>query len=239
MSRVISGVELLGAWASPYSIRVQIALNLKSIPYEFTEEKFYTSNKSARLLEANPIHKKIPVLIHDSKPISESLIILQYIDEKWSCNGPSILPSDPYDRAMARFWAAYVDDKWFPAFKELEKASRDEDRGAIIERIHEGAMLLEETFVKCSKLKAYFGGDSLGYIDLVLGSYLGFIELTESATGLKIFEEMRTPRLARWAQRLSLDDAAKDVLPDAQKLFEFYMMVRESQKLEQINFLLR
>lgn len=111
MSRETSGVELLGAWASPYSIRVQIALNLKSIPYEFTEEKFYTSNKSARLLEANPVHKKIPVLIHGGKHISESLIILQYIDEVWPSNGPSILPSDPYDRAMARFWAAYVDDK--------------------------------------------------------------------------------------------------------------------------------
>ncbi|XP_057777069.1 glutathione S-transferase U17-like [Salvia miltiorrhiza] len=230
MRRATSGVELLGSWASPYSIRVQIALNLKSIPYEFIEEKFYTSNKSARLLEANPIHKKIPVLIHDQKPISESLIILQYIDEAWPSNGPPILPSDPYDRAIARFWAAYVDEKWFPAFKELEKASGDEARGAIVERIHEGAVLLEEAFVKCSRSKAYFGGDSLGYIDVVLGSYLGWIELTESATGLKILEEMRTPRLARWAARLSLDDAAKDVLPDAHKLLEFYMMVQHSQK---------
>ncbi|XP_042023542.1 glutathione S-transferase U17-like [Salvia splendens] len=232
MSRETCGVELLGAWASPYSIRVQIALNLKSIPYQFTEEKFYTSNKSARLLEANPVHKKIPVLVHDGKPISESLIILQYIDEVWPSNVPSILPSDPYDRAMACFWAAYVDDKWFPAFRELEKASGDEERGAIVERIHEGAVLLEKSFVKCSRLKAYFGGDRLGYMDLVLGSYLGFIKVTESATGLVIFEEMRTPRLARWAQRFSLHEAAKDVLPDAQKLYEFYIMVRDSQKIE-------
>lgn len=122
--------------------------------------------------------------------------------------------------------------QWFPAFKELEKASGDEERGAIVERIHEGAVLLEESFVKCCRLKAYFGGDSLGYIDIVLGSYLGFIKLTESATGIKIFEEMRTPGLARWAQRLSSHEAAKDVLPDAQKLFHFYMMVQESQKIE-------
>ncbi|KAF8391043.1 hypothetical protein HHK36_023343 [Tetracentron sinense] len=32
----------------------------------------------------NPVHKKIPVLIHNGKPISESLIIVQYIDEIYS-----------------------------------------------------------------------------------------------------------------------------------------------------------
>lgn len=105
-----NGVEILGAWASPYSIRLKIALNLKSIDYEFMEEDFYNI-KSARLLKANPVYKKLPVLIHDQKPICESLIILQYIDEAWTGKGPSLLPSDPYDRAIARFWAAYLDDK--------------------------------------------------------------------------------------------------------------------------------
>lgn len=100
-------LQLLGSWASPFATRVQVALKLKSIEYEFIEENFY-SEKSERLLKANPVHKKIPVLVHNQKPICESLVILQYIDDAWA-DGPSILPSDPYDRAMARFWASYVD----------------------------------------------------------------------------------------------------------------------------------
>lgn len=101
-------VKILGAWPSPYVMRPRIALNIKSVAYDFLEEQF--GSKSELLLKSNPVYKKIPVLIHDGKPISESLIIVQYIDEVWN-SGPSILPSDPYDRAIARFWATYIDDK--------------------------------------------------------------------------------------------------------------------------------
>ncbi|KAL0364107.1 UNVERIFIED_CONTAM: Glutathione S-transferase U17 [Sesamum angustifolium] len=98
-----AGVQLLGSRASPFSNRVQLALKLKSVEYEFVEEVFY-ANKSERLLNANPVYQKIPVLIHDAKPVCESLVIVEYIDEAWTGNGPSILPSDSYERAIARFW---------------------------------------------------------------------------------------------------------------------------------------
>ncbi|GAA0178995.1 transferase [Lithospermum erythrorhizon] len=101
-------VKLLGTFNTFLVLRVKIALNIKSVNYEYVEENLIS--KTEMLLKSNPVYKKIPVLIHDEKPVCESLIIVEYIDETWS-SGPSILPSDPYDRAIARFWATYVDDK--------------------------------------------------------------------------------------------------------------------------------
>ncbi|PIN05641.1 Glutathione transferase [Handroanthus impetiginosus] len=102
-------VKLLGHTLSPYVLRARIALNIKSIEHEFQQEDVLVK-KSDLLLKSNPVHKKIPVLIHGGRPICESPVILHYIDEVWT-SGPSILPSDPYDRAIARFWCAYIDEK--------------------------------------------------------------------------------------------------------------------------------
>lgn len=101
---------LLDLWASPFGMRCRIALAEKGVKYESREEEDLVHNKSALLLQMNPVHKKVPVLIHNGKPICESTIIVQYIDEVWKNKAP-LLPADPYQRAQARFWVDYVDKK--------------------------------------------------------------------------------------------------------------------------------
>lgn len=101
-------IMLLDFWPSMFGMKVRIALREKGLKYESREEDLF--NKSSLLLEMNPIHKKIPVLIHNGKPICESQIIVQYIDDVWNHESP-LLPFHPYDRAKARFWANYIDKK--------------------------------------------------------------------------------------------------------------------------------
>ncbi|GJM93503.1 hypothetical protein PR202_ga10065 [Eleusine coracana subsp. coracana] len=154
-------LQVLGTWSSPWVIRVRVALALKGLRYEYAEEDL--ANKSDLLLRSNPVHKKVPVLIHGGRPVCESLVSLQYIDEAWAGAGTTpLLPSDPYDRATARFWATYVNDTFFPSWRALFKSTTDEQRAAAFESVVPAVEPLERAFRECSKGKAFFGGDVVG-----------------------------------------------------------------------------
>ncbi|XAR55892.1 Glutathione transferase [Bertholletia excelsa] len=214
----MASLKLIGARPSPYVNRVQFALNLKSLDYEFLVEKFGT--KSELLLKSNPVHKKIPVLIHDDKPICESLIIVEYIDEIWT-SGPPLLPSDPYDRALARFWAAYIDDKWAPLLRELRTAQEEEEKKRVLDQMFQVLIQLEGAYRQCSKGKAFFGGDNVGYLDIALGGFLGWMKVAEKLIGVRLLDEAKTPALVGWAERFCSHDALKDAVPTAEELLEF------------------
>ncbi|OIW20413.1 hypothetical protein TanjilG_11104 [Lupinus angustifolius] len=214
-------VKLIGAWASPFVWRARVALNFKSVKFESIEETM--GPKSQLLLESNPVYKKIPVLIHAGKPISESLIIMQYIDETWT-SGSSILPSDPYDRAIARFWAYYFDDKLSPTIRSISVAQGDEKK-KLIKELGEGIVLVEDALKKISKGKDYFGGDQIGYLDIVFGSIFPWLRVVETLNEVKLVDEATTPGLVNWGEKYPKHDVVKDVLPEHEKLIEYAKFV--------------
>ena len=91
---------------------------------------------------------------------------------------------------------------------------------------------LEEAFRSCSKGKDFFGGDAIGYLDIAVGSHLGWLTASEKMAGIKFLDEEKTPGLLRWAERFRSHWAVKELMPDTEKVIEFAHLLRIKLKAE-------
>ncbi|KAK8506452.1 hypothetical protein V6N12_034183 [Hibiscus sabdariffa] len=213
-----SNVKLVGYWPSPFALRARLALHLKSVSYEFIEENLLEP-RSELLLKLNPLHKKIPVLIHHGEPIIESQAIVEYIDEVWP-NAPSILPSDARQRADARIWVSYIDERADCRDRGCQEGSNSGTRrnggnvGESLEKVEQ-----RETF---SSVEITSDTSTLHSVRSFSGS-----KSSTSLTRPSYFPEAKTPCLLRWAHKSFFSHAAvKDLLPDPEKLAEYAVKLR-------------
>ncbi|KAK4858441.1 hypothetical protein QYF36_016450 [Acer negundo] len=204
-------VVLLGLWASTFAMRVRIALAEKGIKYESKEENLF--NKSAFLLEMNPIHKKVPVFIHDGKPICESLVIVEYIDEVWHDTAP-LLPSDPYQRSQARFWADFVDKK-IDGIGRRVRTGKGEDKETAKKELIEYLKIMEGELGD----KHFFGGDTIGVVDVTLVPITSWFYTYETLGNFNI--EGDCPKLVAWARRCLEKESVANSLPHPHKIYEY------------------
>uniref|UniRef100_A0A0K0FAM7 maleylacetoacetate isomerase n=1 Tax=Strongyloides venezuelensis TaxID=75913 RepID=A0A0K0FAM7_STRVS len=92
---------LYSYWRSSCSWRVRVALNLKKIDYEYKAVNLLKQeNRNDEYLKINPIGF-VPTLIIDNNVLTESLSIIEYINEKYPEPFP-LLPKSLGDRAKAR-----------------------------------------------------------------------------------------------------------------------------------------
>uniref|UniRef100_A0ACD5U458 Uncharacterized protein n=1 Tax=Avena sativa TaxID=4498 RepID=A0ACD5U458_AVESA len=217
-------VKLLGAAVSPFAVLARMALEMKGVRYEYVDEDM--GNKSELLLRSNPVHKKVPVLIHHGRPVCESLAIVEFVDEVWDAAGPSILPTVPYQRATARFWAAYTDGKLFPAYFGIQRAATETERAEKVREMVEVISQLEAALANGKK--PFFAGDRVGYLDIVVGCHLFWLEAFSGMFGVALVDASKTPLFAAWAERFGEDEvASKGVVPGADKVVEYFKKKRQ------------
>ncbi|KAK4420467.1 putative glutathione S-transferase parC [Sesamum alatum] len=215
-------VVLLDAYVSMFGMRVRLALAEKGVEYEYREEDL--ANKSPLLLQMNPVHKKIPVLIHNGKPVCESLVIVQYIDEVWKDKSP-LLPSEPYQRAQARFWADYIDKKIYDAGRKLWTTKGEELESS------------KKAFIEIMKVlegelgdKSYFGGENFGFVDVALIPFYSWFDAYETCANFSV--EEHCPKLIAWAKRCMERETVSKSLADPKKIYDFVLLMKKKFGIE-------
>lgn len=217
-------VKLHGMWITTYSKRVELALRVKGIPYEYKEEDL--SNKSPLLLQYNPVYKKVPVLVHNGKPMAESYIILEYIDETWQ-NGPRLLPQDPYQRAQIRFWASFIQQQLFGAFYKLISSNGEEQEKAV-EEVSEKMNMLERGMKELlPEGVPEVDADNFGVLDILVSATFGSYKAHEEVFGLKVLDPEKYPLMFSWVQKLNEIPLVKEVLPPHDKLVALLQFMKQ------------
>ncbi|XP_062117977.1 probable glutathione S-transferase [Humulus lupulus] len=206
-------VKVIGSRTSVLCTRVEWALKLKSVEYEYLVKDL--RNKSPILLKYNPILKKVPVLLHLDKPIPESLVILEYIDEVWK--EKPLLPQHPYERAKARFWAKFSDEKVLMGSFEACKA-QGEGKEKLIETAQEYLGFLEKEI----EGKKFFGGERIGYLDLAVGWIPLCLDVMEEIEEMKLIEAGKFPYLHQWSKTLMDNPIMAESAPSRKSLVEYF-----------------
>ncbi|KAL6313428.1 hypothetical protein AAG906_003700 [Vitis piasezkii] len=217
-------IILLDFWPSMFGMRVRLALAEKGL--------------NPLLLEMNPVHKKIPVLIHNGKPICDSgQVLSDYIDKKIlimvrKLSKMLVSSHVPSDVEFCGLWGSKLElllillavcsTRLYSAFliwlyelgRKIWSTKGEEQETA------------KKEFIECLKLlegelgeKPYFGGEKIGFVDVALVTLSCWFYAYETFGNFSI--EAECPKLIAWTKRCMEKESVLSSLEDPHKFHGF------------------
>jgi maleylacetoacetate isomerase len=203
-------IKMYGFWRSAASFRVRIALNLKGLAFEETMIDLDAGEQHAFAYQSvNPQAVVPSVIIDDGPPLTQSLAILEYLEEIYP--SPPLLPTDPRGRARVRaialLWAADHHPLIVPRIRRYlaDEVKLDENsrNGWIRHWFREGLAIGETLLSNDPKTGRFCHGDTPTIADLCLMSQ------AMGARGHKV-DYSDLPTISRIVEScLELDEFAK------------------------------
>ncbi len=107
--------------------KVRITLRAKGLEWRAIRVDLFTAAQyDPQYLKLNP-KGVVPTLVHDGKPVIESTLICEYIDDVFP-HAPKLIPADPWQRSRMRLWSKMVDEGLFEGITEISFSAMFRER---------------------------------------------------------------------------------------------------------------
>ena len=202
----MAAIKLYDFLSSPNCQRVKVVLAEKKLPYETIPVDLKKGEqKKAEFLKLNP-YGKVPVIIDGATVLYESLIINEYLDEKYP--EPPLMPKDHARRAKIRILTDYgmnhVDVPYQKIRHELLKDEKERNQETI-------DAAKTELNNRLQRLEREIGGEPYlaGEFSLVDAALIPrFIRME----GMGVLPDASLPMLGGWLKRMKERASVKAIL---------------------------
>jgi glutathione S-transferase len=106
--------------------KVRITLTAKRLAWDPVKVDLFRSEQyDPKYLALNP-KGVVPTLVHDGRPVIESTLICEYLDDTFP--DPPLVPAEPWQRARMRLWSKLVDEGLHEGVTELSFSAMFRER---------------------------------------------------------------------------------------------------------------
>jgi glutathione S-transferase len=176
-------MELVVFENCPFCHRCLLALEEKAAAFKVVQVERSSKQEATHLLSP---YARVPVLWHDARPIHESSIINEYLEDVLPT--PALLPRDPIEKAAARFWIDFCNTRFMPAYfnllKERDATARVALRAALIDHLR---FVDKFALAKVSDAAPYWMGEDVTLVDY------SFYPFFERFVAVELYRDVTIP----------------------------------------------
>lgn len=211
-------VKLYGAHASPFVRKVRVALAEKGIAYE--HDPVVPFNQAPEYFRISPLGK-IPALLDDGKPLSDSSVIVAYLEKKQPT--PPLYPSEPYEYARAIWFEEYGDSAlvqnltgtvFFQRVVAPAFFNRPTDEAVIKKAIEQDLPPIFDYLQSQLDGKEYLAGGAFSIADIGIATHFVNAKLARFS-----LDAARWPTLAAYLDRILARPSFRSCVVEEAKMF--------------------
>jgi len=210
----MSKLKLISFKICPFVQRSVILLKEKGIDYDIEFINVYEPPEWFKKISPTG---KVPVLLVDDKPLFESTVISEYLDE---VNPPSLHPADPFKKAQNRAWMEYTSPMNMSFFNMI--MTKDKEEGG---RVKEEFIQQLAGLDKVASNAPWFNGDDFSMVDISAAPVFTRLDFLKKNFDLDLLDGFSN--LQRWSKELI---ARKSVADSMIEDFDTLMIARLKDK---------